>query len=99
MGELARAMGPLVGEESFPGPDFASREALRKFVPRHSNSDYHACCSMKMGPRSASGAVDTKGKVHGLEGVRVVDLSVAVKSPRANTNMPALVIALRLADE
>jgi choline dehydrogenase-like flavoprotein len=42
--------------------------------------------------------VDADGRVHGLRGVAVADLSVAPNVPRANTNIPALVAALRVAD-
>lgn len=96
--ELGRAMGPIIGKEVFPGEEYSTREALRKFVPSTTVSDYHICCSMKMGPKRKQGVVDTHGRMYGLKGVRIVDYSVAVKTPRANTNMPALIVALRLAD-
>jgi choline dehydrogenase len=52
-----------------------------------------------MGPDPAAGAVvDAYTRVHGLEGLRVVDASVMPEIPSANTNIPTLVLAERVAD-
>ncbi len=52
-----------------------------------------------MGPASDSMAVvDQYGKVHGLEGLRVVDASIMPDCIRANTNVTSMMIGERVAD-
>ncbi len=53
-----------------------------------------------MGPSSDHAAVvDHTGQVHGIEGLYVADCSVMPVIPRANTNIPAAVVGLKLAGE
>lgn len=103
--ELARALGAtdplasMAGPELQPGSAVASRDALRELVLRTHTHDYHPSSSCRMGPApDPMAVVGVDGRVHGLEGVVVADLSVAPSVPRANTNIPALVAALRVAD-
>ena len=52
-----------------------------------------------MGPSSDGMAVvDQYGKVHGLQGLRVADVSIIPYLTRANTNATALMIGERIAD-
>ena len=48
-------------------------------------------------PSDPLAVVDQTGKVHGLEGLYVVDASVFPIVPRANTNLPVLAVAEKLA--
>jgi len=57
----------------------------------------HASCTCPIGPAGAGGVVDARGRVHGVEGLRVVDLSLTPLVPRANTNLTAIMIAEHLA--
>ena len=51
-----------------------------------------------MGPASDSMAVvDARGRLHGLDNVYVADASIMPVIPRANTNVPALVVGERIA--
>jgi choline dehydrogenase-like flavoprotein len=51
-----------------------------------------------MGPASdPSAVVDATGKVHGLDGLSVCDASIFPVIPRANTNLPAAMLAEKLA--
>ncbi len=99
--ELA-ATSPLaevVGAEDSTSAAASSRDALKAHVLRNSTHDYHPAGTCKMAPASDPGAVvDSRGRVHGLEGVIVCDISIAPGVPRANTNIPALAMALRVAD-
>lgn len=63
------------------------------------NTIYHHCCTSKMGPKEDPGAiVDSRLKVHGLFGLRVVDASVMPHVPAAHTNAPTMMIAEKAAD-
>lgn len=50
--------------------------------------------------RAGDGAstVDATGRVHGIDGLHVADASIIPSTPRANTNMPTLVVAERIAE-
>jgi choline dehydrogenase-like flavoprotein len=51
-----------------------------------------------MGPADDPGAVvDAAGRVHGLEGVWVLDASVIARVPSANTHLAVIALAERLA--
>jgi choline dehydrogenase-like flavoprotein len=51
-----------------------------------------------MGPDPATGAVvDARGAVHGVERLYVADASVMPTIPAANTNLPTIVVAERIA--
>jgi choline dehydrogenase-like flavoprotein len=48
--------------------------------------------------RDERAVVDQRCCVHGIENLRVVDASVMPTIPRANTNLPCMMIAERVAD-
>ena len=79
------------GEEIFPGEDVASddEEGLRAFVRRKAGTIYHPVGSCKMG-NDDEAVVDAALRVHGLEGLRVVDASVMPKLIGGNTNGPVI---------
>lgn len=79
--------------------DFASDEALDAWLLRNVSSSQHISGTCKMGPASDPMAVvDQYCRVHGLEGLRVVDASVMPDVIRANTNASTIMIAERVAD-
>ena len=79
--------------------DMASEEALDLWMAREVSTQHHISGTCKMGPSSDSMAVvDQYGRVHGLEGIRVVDASVMPDCIRANTNVTTLMIGERIAD-
>lgn len=63
------------------------------------NTIYHHCCTVKMGPHSdPESVVDSRLRVHGLKGLRVVDASIMPHIPAAHTNAPTMMIAEKAAD-
>lgn len=59
----------------------------------------HICGTCRMGaPDDPDSVVDPQGRVLGVDGLWVADASVFPEVPRANTNLPTIVAAERLAD-
>ncbi|MFL9924524.1 GMC family oxidoreductase N-terminal domain-containing protein [Herbaspirillum lusitanum] len=86
-------------EETLPGAQVTSDEALLAFASRYGVSACHICGTAKMGPASDPMAVvDHELKVHGLHGLRVVDASVMPAQPSANTCAATMMIAEKAAD-
>ncbi|RZU32547.1 GMC family oxidoreductase [Blastococcus saxobsidens] len=97
--EIASA-GPLasvLAEEWSPGGTVHGSEALRQSVRDTLESLYHPVSSCRMGTDDQS-VVDPQLRVHGIEGLRVVDASVMPTLVRGNTNAPTIMIAERAAD-
>ena len=59
---------------------------------------FHPCCTARMGPDPGTSVVNSRLKVHGIEGLRVCDASVFPNITSANTNAPTLVVAHRAAE-
>ncbi len=90
---------PLVHGLAAPGPDdLETDEALDAWLHENISTTFHTCGSARMGPDGDPMAVvDQYCRVRGVEGLRVVDLSVAPNVVRANTNATAIMIAERAA--
>lgn len=89
--------GGLLGAEIEPGPDVTSLSDLTHWVSNHVHHYFHAAGTCKMGPASdADAVVSDRGQVHGVDGLYVADCSIMPQVPRANTNIPAVVIGLRI---
>lgn len=72
--------------------------ALTEFVRRHVGGTWHASGTCRMGAAGDGAAVTgPTGKVHGIEGLRVCDASLMPSIPCANTNIPTVMIAERIA--
>jgi choline dehydrogenase len=93
--ELAR----YFHSETLPGAEAQSDDELLDFARRRGNTGYHLCGTAKMGPADDKMAVvDDSLKVHGLEGLRVIDASIMPMLPSANTYAGTLAIAEKGAD-
>jgi len=85
------------GREHWPGADVTTDEEMADFVRRHVETIYHPVGTCKMGEDDMA-VVDDDLRVHGVEGLRVVDASVMPTVPRGNTNIPTIMVAERAAD-
>jgi choline dehydrogenase len=97
--EIARA-GPfdeVRGEEVWPGADRTTDEELAEHLRETCHTVYHPVGTCKMGDDDAA-VVDDQLRVHGVEGLRVVDASVMPTITGGNTNAPTVAIAERAAD-
>ncbi len=79
--------------------DFESDDTLDDWLMREATTGQHISGTCKMGPASDPMAVvDQHGRVHGLQGLRVVDASIMPDCIRANTNVTTMMIGERIAD-
>jgi choline dehydrogenase len=89
------AMRPLIaGTMQFDLTDKSDAEIVEDFRQR-SGSVYHPSCTCRMAPRDRGGVVDASLKVHGVEGLRVVDASAFPNLTSGNTNAPTIMLAHR----
>jgi choline dehydrogenase-like flavoprotein len=70
----------LIEREELPGESVQTDEQLADYV-RDNAWGHHASCSCAIGPREASGVLDSRLRVHGVERLRVVDASVFPRIP------------------
>lgn len=93
-----RAMDPYRGPEFWPGADKQSDEEIDAWVRETAETIYHPVGTAKMG-NDPMAVVDAKCRVHGIEGLRVVDASVMPTLVGGNTNAPTIMIAEKISDD
>jgi choline dehydrogenase len=92
-----QALDNYRGEEIQPGLNVQTDEEIDSFVRQSVESAYHPSCSCKMGT-DAMAVVDPQTRVHGIQGLRVVDSSIFPTIPNGNLNSPTIMVAERAAD-
>ncbi|MDV4159391.1 MULTISPECIES: GMC family oxidoreductase [Rhizobium] len=77
----------------------ADDAALTEFVRRDVGGTWHPSGTCRMGaPADPMAVTSPSGRVYGVEGLRVCDASLMPSIPCANTNIPTIMIAERIAD-
>jgi len=93
------AMARYKPVELKPGPQFESDADLATLAGDIGTTIFHPVGTAKMGPAAdPTAVVDARLRVHGIEGLRVVDASVMPTITSGNTNAPTLMIAERAAE-
>jgi choline dehydrogenase-like flavoprotein len=101
---LAREIGArapfaeVAVKELRPGPEVADREQLEGYLRRRVELLYHPVGTARMSDTHEQAVVDSQLRVHGLQGLRVIDASVMPLVPGGNTNAPTIMVAERGAD-
>jgi choline dehydrogenase len=93
----AKALARFEPDEYRPGPDYRSDEELAKAAGDIGTTIFHAVGTCRMG-NDPMAVVDDRLRVHGLEGLRVVDASIMPTITSGNTNSPVVMIAEKAAD-
>jgi len=88
----AEPMQAHAPEEFLPGPSFQSDEELARAAGQIGTTIFHPVSTAKMGSDDKA-VVDARLRVHGIEGLRVIDASVMPTITSGNTNAPTLMIA------
>ena len=69
------------------------------FIRKSAVGVWHASCTCRMGTHDDPMAVtDNQGRVRGVGGLRIVDASIFPVVPSANTNIPTIMTAEKIAD-
>ncbi len=92
-------LAPYFVREEFPGEDMESDSELLDFARQRGTTTFHLMGTCRMAPATdPSGVVDDQLRVHGLEGLRVIDASIMPTMPSANLNASTMMIAEKAAD-
>jgi choline dehydrogenase len=88
----------LTGSEITPGERTISDADLNAFILSTAQLTQHpvGTCSMGHGPNAV---VDPQARVHGVEGLRVVDASVMPAVPGGNTNAAVIMLGEKVSDQ
>jgi choline dehydrogenase len=91
-------MAEMIEEEVLPGAAVVEDEALIDDFRRRSGTVYHPVSTCRMGPEPGGAVVSPRLKVHGIEGLRVIDASVFPSVVSGNTNAAAIMTGWRGAE-
>ena len=91
------AMAQHIVSESLPGAAKASEDELIAYMKETGQTSWHPISTCRMG-NSPLDVVDARLRVHGLQGLRVIDSSIMPTMPATNTNVPTIAIGEKGAD-
>ena len=91
------ALAALGGRELAASAGAQSETQIADFIRQHADTIYHPVGSCRMGPGPLD-VVDAELRVHGLQGLRVIDASIMPRIVGGNTNAPTVMIAEKAAD-
>ncbi|HEY2957878.1 MAG TPA: choline dehydrogenase [Actinomycetota bacterium] len=92
------AFRPYDAGELSPGPGVASDREVLDWVARDAETALHPCCTCRMGTDPLSVLDPSSLRVHGLEGLRVVDASAMPYLTNGNIYAPVMMLAEKAAD-
>ena len=92
-----KAWDELRGTELTPGPQARTDEEILAWIRSIGSTEYHPCSTCRMGTDERS-VTDAEGRVHELEGLRIVDASIMPSNVTANLNAPVIMMAEKIAD-
>ena len=92
------ALAPFDGGETSPGPAVQTDEEILEWVRRDAETALHPSCTCRMGTDARSVVDPLTMRVHGLDGLRVVDASVFPYVTNGNIYAPTMMVAEKAAD-
>ncbi len=94
----APALASIIERELSPGADTKTDEDYLEYIRNNAWTVFHPCSTCRIGQDARESVVDPRLRVHGLEGLRVVDASVFPNVTSGNTNAPVVMVAERASD-
>lgn len=85
------------GEEVDPGPGISSDADILDHIRRTANTAFHPIGTCRMAP-GPEGVVDSRLRVHGLQGLRIADASIMPTMVSGNTNAASIMIGEKASD-
>ncbi len=92
------ALGPYNGGETSPGASVTTDDEIRDWVARDAETALHPSCTARMGVDGGSVLEPSTLRVHGLDGLRVVDASSMPYITNGNIYAPVMMLAEKAAD-
>ena len=94
-----QALAPYFESDALPGPDVTTDDEWLDYARQYGSTAYHLIGTARMGPATdKTSVVDDQLRVHGVQGLRVVDASVMPSMPSANTYSSTMMIAEKASD-
>lgn len=89
---------PFIGAERMPGPDVRDEEAILAELAKMVEVGLHGTGTCAMGKDDKTSVTDARARVHGIDGLRIVDCSIMPTPVSGNTNGPVMAVAERAAE-
>lgn len=89
----APALKEVTAEEMQPADEVTNEASMLQYFREHASSIYHLCGSCAMGPDPKNAVVDSRLRVHGIRGLRVVDASIFPNITSGNINAAVMMVA------
>ena len=89
---------PVIGEEFRPGPECQTDEQLIQHIKDTVWTVFHPSSTCRMGPDPKSNVVDSKLRVHGIDGLRVADASIFPQLICGNINAATIMVGEKASD-
>jgi choline dehydrogenase len=86
-------LADIITEELVPGAHLQSDDELLDDFRKRADTVYHPTSTCMMGPDPATSVVDARLRVHGIQGLRVIDASIFPTITSGNINAPTVMVA------
>ena len=86
-------LADIITEELVPGAHLQGDDDLLNDFRSRADTVYHPSSTCMMGPDAATSVVDARLRVHGIDGLRVIDASIFPNITSGNINAPTVMVA------
>ncbi|MFP3456447.1 GMC family oxidoreductase N-terminal domain-containing protein [Psychrobacter sp. SIMBA_152] len=94
----APALKAITVEEVSPAEEVTNEDSMLEFFRKNAGSIYHPCGTCVMGPDPKTAVVDSRLRVYGVKGLRIIDASIFPNITSGNINAPVMMVAEKGAD-